>query len=116
MKPAESKTFRSIQWSIHDLIEKSDLPEEFIVHCIQAKWIVPAALESSELQELDNEDIARLRLIRDLQEDFGANDEAIPVILHLIDQIIFLNNMIEKRDWPTTSKEPRPSIKSKHFI
>src|SRR5262249_12254478 len=32
-------------------------------------------------------DLARARLIRDLREDFGVNDEGISVILHLVDQM-----------------------------
>jgi chaperone modulatory protein CbpM len=35
----------------------------------------------------DEEDLARIRLIYELQMDMGVNDEAIPVILHLVDQL-----------------------------
>lgn len=43
--------------------------------------------EKTEIRRPDMEDIARMLLIRDLKEDFGVNDESIPVILYLIDQL-----------------------------
>jgi chaperone modulatory protein CbpM len=32
-------------------------------------------------------DVARAQLIRDLQDDFGINDDGVPVVLDLIDQL-----------------------------
>jgi chaperone modulatory protein CbpM len=32
-------------------------------------------------------DLARAKLIRDLRDDLGVNDEGISVILHLLDQV-----------------------------
>jgi len=32
-------------------------------------------------------DVARARLIRDMQVDLGVNDEGVDIALHLIDQI-----------------------------
>jgi chaperone modulatory protein CbpM len=32
-------------------------------------------------------DLARARLIQDLRQDFGVNDEGIAIILHLLDQL-----------------------------
>jgi chaperone modulatory protein CbpM len=56
----------------------------FVAHCLRAEWIRPAF---PEVPELDEADVARLRLILDLKEGFGVNDEAVPVILHLVDQL-----------------------------
>ena len=44
------------------------------------RWFVPD-LSFSDI------DIARARLIRELQVDFGVNDEGVGVILHLVDQL-----------------------------
>ena len=55
-----------------------------MLHCLRAHWVLPAAPENAELDDVD---LARLRLILDLKEDFGVNDEAIPVSLHLVDQL-----------------------------
>jgi chaperone modulatory protein CbpM len=56
----------------------------FLVHCLKAQWVQPAFAEEAEL---DDADLARLRLIISLREDFGVNDEAVPVILHILDQL-----------------------------
>ncbi len=60
------------------------LSETFVIECIESKWIIPCDCEHNML---DEEDVARLLLIRDLKEEFGVNDESVPIILHLIDQI-----------------------------
>lgn len=67
------------------------LKREFIAYCIEARWIVPASP-----QQLDEEDLARARLIRELMEDLGANAESIPIILHLLDQLYYLENRLKK--------------------
>lgn len=54
--------------------------------CVSAGWIVPATTESGARQFQDI-DVARLRLIRELRVDLALGDEAVPVILNLLDQI-----------------------------
>lgn len=70
-------------YHIHEAAIECGIGEETIVHYIQQRWIEPA-----EQLDLDEEDIARARLIGDLQEIFGVNEAAIPVILHLVDQLL----------------------------
>lgn len=60
------------------------LPPDIIIRFISFEWIVPADWQN---QVLDEEDIARARLIWQLQQELGVNDEAVPIILHLIDQL-----------------------------
>lgn len=36
---------------------------------------------------LDEEDLARIMLIKELQENLGVNDEGVPIILYLVDQL-----------------------------
>ncbi len=47
-------------------------------------------------------DIARARLIHDLKKNIGVNDEAVPLILDLIDQLHGLRramrHMVKRRD------------------
>ena len=52
---------------------------------IEDEWLIPSG-SSVELcfSEID---IARAQLIRDLQVDFGVNDEGVGVILNLVDQL-----------------------------
>ncbi|ODA66455.1 hypothetical protein A7A08_02578 [Methyloligella halotolerans] len=47
-------------------------------------WIRPADTDAKAYSEAD---LARAALIRDLVDDLGVNEEEVPVILNLIDQI-----------------------------
>jgi chaperone modulatory protein CbpM len=74
-----------------EVCEALGIERDYLVRCIRAHWVIPA---SSEMGEFDQEDLARVRLIHELQEDMGVNDEAIPIILHLLDQIHYLRGGI----------------------
>ncbi len=77
------------QYAIGEIVKIYKLEEDFIHICIQNQWIIPLKNEV-----LDQEDLARLLLIKDLQYAMGVNDEAIPVIMHLLDQIYWLKNKL----------------------
>jgi chaperone modulatory protein CbpM len=80
-------------YEITEIIELYQLEEIFICECIEREWIIPC---DTEEKLLDKEDIARILLIKDLKEEFGVNDESIPVILHLIDQIHWLKSRLAR--------------------
>lgn len=52
---------------------------------VERAWIAPAPAEPS--LALTEADAARCRFIRDLQADFGVNEEGVDVVLHLVDQV-----------------------------
>lgn len=58
--------------------------KEVIIHFVEEEWLRPLNVEALEL---DEEDIARIRLIRELTEDFGVNEEGLSIILQLLDQL-----------------------------
>ena len=66
---------------------------ELVIHFIQEDWIRPA---DEQFMELDEEDLARIRLIQQLQQDFGVNDEGVSIILPLLDQLNRVHLEIEK--------------------
>ncbi len=78
-------------YEITEIVELYELNEIFIYDCIEKEWIIP---HDAEEAHLDKEDIARILLIKDLKEIFGVNDESIPIILHLIDQIHWLKSRL----------------------
>lgn len=78
-------------YEIIEVIELYKINEIFIYNCIEREWITPC---DAEALHLDKEDIARILLIKDLKEIFGVNDESIPIILHLIDQIHWLKSRL----------------------
>ena len=52
---------------------------------IEEEWLIPSG--SSVELNFSEIDIARAQFIRDLQLDFGVNDEGVGVILDLVDQL-----------------------------
>jgi chaperone modulatory protein CbpM len=52
---------------------------------IGAGWVVPR--DDAETHRFAEIDVARARLISDLKDDIGVNDEGVAIILDLIDQI-----------------------------
>jgi chaperone modulatory protein CbpM len=74
-----------------EVIQTYQVSEEFIRECLQNAWIEPLEKEAGKLAQ---EDLARLLLIRDLMQDMGVNNESVPVILDLIDQIHALQGRV----------------------
>lgn len=61
---------------------------------IEAGWLRPRGCRAE--REFSDIDLARARLIGDLCGDLGLNDEAIPVVLHLVDQIHGLRRLVRE--------------------
>ena len=80
---------------IEDSFEICGVERELIIRFIEEDWVHPADQESLGL---DEEDLARIRLIKELREDFGVNDEGISIILPLIDQLNRIQLEIRKYD------------------
>jgi chaperone modulatory protein CbpM len=59
---------------------------------IEREWVCPQALDC-----FDEEDIARINLIQELKESFGVNDEAVSLILHLMDQLYSLRAQLRSQ-------------------
>jgi chaperone modulatory protein CbpM len=80
-------------YKIEKVAEVFEVETSIIIQCVKQEWIVPA---NKETEEFDQEDIARLSLICELRKEFGVNDESVPIILHLLDQIHYLHQEIRK--------------------
>jgi chaperone modulatory protein CbpM len=66
-------------------LARAHLEIETLEVWIREEWLIPQRSEAGE--HFSDADVARARLINDLRHDIGVNDEAIPVVLNLIDQI-----------------------------
>jgi chaperone modulatory protein CbpM len=71
--------------SKQEFLSLSGMGHDTLNTWIEEEWLVPSGT-SLELS-FTEVDIARARLVRDLQMDFGVNDEGVGVILNLVDQI-----------------------------
>lgn len=68
-----------------EFLETSGLQVQVLDVWIEQQWLIPEKTPSGmRFREID---VARARLIRDLQSEIGANDAGIDVILHLMDQL-----------------------------
>jgi chaperone modulatory protein CbpM len=83
----------SKSYHLHDIVVTQRIERGFVLRCLHRHWVTPC--NPSEML-FDEEDLARLLLIRDLVERFEVNDEGISVILHLLDQLYFTRNQLEK--------------------
>lgn len=79
--------------TLEEACEYCGVSRELIFEFIAQEWIIPS--EEADLL-LDAEDLARIHLIHELRYDFGVNDESMPIILHLLDQLNRMHLEIEK--------------------
>ncbi len=61
---------------------------------VERGWVQPDA--SGNLWEFREIDVARARLIRDLRHDMEVSDEAMPVVLSLLDQVYDLRRALRR--------------------
>jgi chaperone modulatory protein CbpM len=83
-----------VRWTLEELVAQCGVEPGRVRQFVLNAWIRPA---ERERLAFDEEDLARVKLINDLQQTLGVNDEAIPVILHLIDQLNHLHREIKRR-------------------
>lgn len=69
------------------------VPCEIITRFIEEEWILPFD-QSTPI--FDDEDLARIKLIWEFKNEFGVNDEAMPIILGLIDQLNRMHLELER--------------------
>jgi chaperone modulatory protein CbpM len=68
------------------------LDGQVLRHWIEQRWIRPTLNEDEPL--FDEADMARARLIAELRQDFNVGDEAMPVMLQLLDQVYALRKAL----------------------
>jgi chaperone modulatory protein CbpM len=59
---------------------------------IEQNWVLP--VEDNGDFYFDDTDVARVRLIAELRNDLGVNEDAIPVVLRLLDQVYSLRRAL----------------------
>ena len=70
------------------------IEETVLTAWVEAGWLIPG--REQQEHDFSETDLARARLIRDLQHDMGVNEEAVPIILDLIDQVHGLRQMLRE--------------------
>jgi chaperone modulatory protein CbpM len=69
------------------ITQVSGLTREDLEHWIANDWVRPEDAGSGDDYVFHEIDVARVRLIQELHHDLRINEEALPVVLSLLDQL-----------------------------
>ncbi|HEY0567754.1 MAG TPA: chaperone modulator CbpM [Xanthobacteraceae bacterium] len=75
-----------------EFLLQARLDSEALEAWIAAGWLFPR--RASEERRFAEIDVARARLIRDLQDNCGVNEEGVGVVLDLLDQVHNLRRVL----------------------
>lgn len=78
--------------SIQEFCTRTRLERPVVETWVQVGWLLPPQAEPElAFAEID---VARARLIAELRNDLGVNDEGVTVALHLLDQVYDLRRTL----------------------
>ena len=80
--------------TLQQLAAEVEISEGEITAWIEQQWVLPG--EEAGRLLFDEADQARVRLIAELRGDLGINDEALPVVLRLLDQVYGLRQVLDQ--------------------
>jgi chaperone modulatory protein CbpM len=78
--------------SLDQVLTEIEISREELEIWIEESWILPE--REGDSFAFDEIDVARLKLIAELRRDLAVNDEAVPLVLHLIDEVHLLRNCL----------------------
>lgn len=82
---------------LDEFLERSGIELRSLEQWIEREWLLPEQPPSTGFTMiiLSEVDAARARLIHDLKQDMGVNDEGVEIVLHLLDQLHGLRRALE---------------------
>ena len=81
-------------WTIKQVVAEMEVSEREVNWWVEQRWVLPGEEEGEVL--FDEVDRARMQLIVELRRDLEVNDEAIPVVLRLLDQVYALRRTLDE--------------------
>ena len=81
-----------MSWRLTEVVSELSIDVTVLRGWIDQRWIRPSSTEGELV--FDEADMARARLIRELKQDLSVGDEAIPVVLQLLDQVYALRKAL----------------------
>jgi len=76
---------------LEEICIEFNIDENELKSFVREEWLIPI---EDECLLFDEEDLARIELIKDLRDELDVNDEGISIILNLLDQIHALKAQI----------------------
>jgi len=92
--------------SRQEFMALSGLQQETLTVWLEEQWLIPN--DSSVGPSFSDIDLARVRLIRTLQQDLGVNDEGVAVILDLVDQLHGMRRVLRELQATERNRESKP--------
>lgn len=75
-----------------EFLQRAELDRVTLEVWIREEWLIPTG--PGPRRTFSDMDVARARLIRDLERNMGVNEAGLDVILHLIDEMHGLRNAL----------------------
>ena len=80
--------------TFQEVVVRAEIPSDRLTSWIEQKWVLPIEEEGEPL--FDEADFARVELLAELTGDLEVNEEAIPVVLRLLDQVYGLRRVLRE--------------------
>lgn len=80
--------------TLAEVVAETEVSEREIVAWVEQRWVLPNEEEGRWI--FDQADVARVSLISELRGDLAVNEEALPLVLQLLDQLYSLRQAIEE--------------------
>ena len=80
--------------TFEQIVAEIDVSAGELTAWIEQEWVLPT--RQGETHVFNDADVARVRLICDLRRDMAVNDEAVPVVLQLLDQVYALRDTLSE--------------------
>jgi chaperone modulatory protein CbpM len=87
--------------TLAELLQRlDDTPDRMTLEQYIARtWVRP--IQAGQVLHFEEIDIARIRLVHHLRQDMLVNDEAMDVVLHLLDQVYGLREQMRRLHYVT---------------
>jgi chaperone modulatory protein CbpM len=94
--------------SFQEILTEVRISDGELTAWIEQRWVLP--VEDGGRYFFDEADVARVRLIAELRRDMEVNEEAMPVVLRLLDQVYNLRETLD--DLNTAIKTLPPELRT----
>ncbi len=81
-----------MMWRLTEVVSELSIEATVLNGWIEQRWVRPNLAEGEPV--FDEADMARARLIKQLRRDFAVDDEAMPIVLQLLDQVYALRKAL----------------------